>query len=674
MCTAVVSLDARGVLLATALMFAAACATGAPHQGDDVPDVPDAGLGQPDATPDLPDASSPDSSVVEPKSRIVILMIGDGMGPVHVQAASQYAHGAANSLRLQALPVHGEMITASLSGVTDSAAAATAMATGAKTFNGNIGIDRSGSVTPNLVEVAHDSGLSAGVVTTAALPHATPAGFTAHRPSRHGYVEIANDQALLTQPEVMLGGGMQYYAPAGEGSEREDGGLIDPLLAAGYQVVTTSAELAAASPEAGRIVGLFAAEHLDYTVDRAADCTQPTLAEMSLSAIEFLSRDDDGFLLVIEGARIDMASHGNDLERALTETVAFDQAVAAVADWAEERDDVTLLVTADHETGGLQITTSGSAGVLPDVSWQRADHTNARVDLYCAGTGCEPFDGAARDFTWLHAAILARITDDRFAEPAVVLTPDGHLDDMRYKPVEQTVASGFGAGFNQLDAMYLDADRHGLAVGVEGLFERGHNAVVLLVDADFDAGTGFGGMAGALADASGRADAILTGLNLGAPDSAPGFGADFALVAWGGTNPRLEDLNDDTGLRGLVAPVGDPNNLWWYSAATNFGEDVRAGDQALTSTVGEGFEAFIPWTSLFPGSTAGQVPSGARVAVTAILVNDDGGYSSNQALPPFATGADNPGRDVVPLPGVVELVIDSDDDGVADGNQAPTVW
>ena len=146
-----------------------------------------------------------------------------------------------------------------------------------------------------------------------------------------------------------------------------------------------------------------------------------------------------------------------------------------------------------------------------------------------------------------------------------------------------------------------------------------------------------------------------------------------AAVAWGGTNPRLEDLNDDTGLRGLVAPVGDPNNLWWYSAATNFGEKVRAGDLALTPTVGEGFEAFIPWTSLFPGSTAGQVPTGARVAVAAIMVNDDGGYSSNQALPPFAAGADNPGRDVVPLPGVVELAIDSDADGVADGNQAPTV-
>ncbi len=657
----------------------AGCATGIEAQ-DDVPDVADAGVDRPDATVDPsadaaapPADASPSADAAPPidggaaAPPAVVLLIGDGMGPGQLEAASLYRYGEAGALHLQTLPSHGQLLTASLSGTTDSAAASTALATGAKTYNGRIGLDRSGATVTNLVEVAHQHGLAAGVVTTAALPHATPAGFTAHTTSRDLMLDIADQQALTTRPEVMLGGGWQYFAPAGDGSLRTDDGLIAPLEADGYQVITSSVELDAAT--GSRLVGLFAPEHLDYSLDRPPDTTQPTLAEMTVAALDRLSDNPAGFFLVVEGGRIDMASHGNDLARTVGEVLAFDDAVDAVQSWAEGRE-VTILVTADHESGGLHVVTPEPAGTLPEVTWRWGDHTNARVDLYGAGPGAELFAGQLRDPTWVHAAIEARLTDSAVVPPPTVLTADGHLADLRYRAVDQTAATGFGAGFNQLDALYLDADRNGLAIGIEGLFEWDHNAIAILIDVDYGAATGFAQISGAISDASGRVDSIVAALPFQAP-TVTGFGADFALVAFGGADPHLEDLIDDAGLRGLVAPTGDPANLWWYGVATNFGEGVRAGTTPLSPTPGEGFEAIIPWTELYPGS-GGGVPPGATLAIAAVLVNDGGGYASNQALPPFPAGTDNPGSTPVALPGVVRFQVDSDDDGIADGDQAPS--
>ncbi|HUH00340.1 MAG TPA: alkaline phosphatase, partial [Kofleriaceae bacterium] len=453
---------------------------------------PDAGH-DPDAhhvTPP-PDASSPSPDAGSSARRIVILMIGDGMGQGQLAAAGHYANGAAGSLFLESLPVRGHLRTASLSGITDSAASATTMATGYRTFNSRIGQDRDGQPRETLVEAAHRVGLSAGVVTTSSLPHATPAAFTAHHPSRHDYVAIADDQALEIQPAVMLGGGMQFYAPAGDGSVRDDAGLIAPLETAGYRVVTTAAELAATAPSPGaRLVGLFAPEHLTYVADRAADTTEPTLAAMTLAAIAQLDTNPDGFFLLIEGARIDMASHGNDALRAVTETVAFDDAVRAVSQWAAGRDDVTLIVTADHECGGLEVITPYGAGQVPDVAWRWGQHTNTRVAVHGAGPHTEVLDGAVRDHAWVHAVASAVIDARPMIAPPTELVPDGELAELRFLASTQVVATGFGAGFNQLDALRLDADPHGLALGVEGVFQWDTNAVVVLIDTDLGAGTG----------------------------------------------------------------------------------------------------------------------------------------------------------------------------------------
>ncbi|MBS1149498.1 MAG: alkaline phosphatase [Myxococcaceae bacterium] len=618
------------------------------------------------------DAGPGDSGVIDAGSdpAIIILMIGDGMGPGQLEAASLFRHGQPGKLFMQSLPHRGQVLTGSLSGITDSAASATTLSTGERTYNAKVGLDRLGAPAKTLVEQAHELGLRAGVVTTASVSHATPAAFTAHQSDRNQYLQIAEDQARDVRPDVMLGGGTRFFLPAGPGSDRTDLGLLGDLADAGFQVARTRTELDAIVPGAkSKVAGLFAPEHLDYVRDRAAATPQPTLSQMSISALTHLAAADRPFFLMIEGARIDMASHLNDLPRAVDETLAFDDTIRAVTQWAQGRANVTLIVTADHECGGLEVTAAKDAGVLPDVKWRWLEHTNARVSVFGQGPGTQAFDGQLVDQRWLHAAMRARLTAQPFVAPPRLLVPDGHLADLRHSPATQLAVSGYGVGINQLDKLVVDADAHGLAVGIEGLWEWQKNALVLLIDVDFGASTGPASLNGALSDTTGTVDAVLSALSVSAPP-VTGFGADLALVSFGGTDVRIEDLLNGAGLRGLRAPYGLPANLGWLPVAANFGEGVRTTTPVPVKP-GEGYEALIQWSALYP-ALAGKVPANATIAVVAILVNDDGGHTSNQALPPFVAGTANPGRVITALPGVVVFQVDDDGDGVADGNKVPT--
>lgn len=643
--------------LAALFLAATACATGAGA------DAPDSGVG-----PSTPDAAVADPDGLLPAKRsVVILMVGDGMGRPQIEAASLTSTGTTDGLHMQSLPNRGSVRTASLSGITDSAAAATAMASGVKTLNGRIGMDRNAQPVQTLIERAHSAGMAAGIVTTTSLPHATPGAFSAHRATRDDYVNIAADQVRLTQPDVMLGGGTRYFLPAGSGSERDDDGLIQPLVDAGYHIVHDAAALAAFEPAAGtKLFGSFADEHMTYSLDRAADSTEPTLAEMSMAAIRQLDHNDKGFFLVIEGGRIDHAGHGNDLANNVGETLAFDEAIAAVHAWQLASDaDVTLVITADHECGGMTIIAPpAEAGALPSVSWRRDQHTNTRVDVFAAGKGTDTLDGRIVDHTDIHALLAARIDRTAVVDPVLVLTPDGSLSDLRYRVVDQAAETGFGIGYNQLDSLHIDASERGLAIGVEGVFEWSANAMVILVDVDYGSGTGVTAFPGSLSDNDGRVDSILSSLGVDASAHA-GFGADFALVVWGGSDPHLEDLVEDAGLRGL----GQPDDLPWLGAATNFGEGVRASGAPIAAVEAEGFETLIPWQALY--ETA--IPAGATIALAVVLVNDDGGYGSNQALPPFAAGTPNPGRTSYALPGVAVVPIDVDGDALVDNELAPFI-
>lgn len=601
---------------------------------------------------------------------VVIVMIGDGMGPGQLDAASLFRYGETGRLFMQSLPYRGEVRTGGPSGITDSAAAATVMATGQYTWNGRVALDRDAIPVETLVEHAKNRGMAAGVVTTTSIPHATPAGFTAHVIGRGDYTSIADQQARRTKAQVMLGGGTSYFLPAGPGSARTDNGLYDELERSGYAVVGDRVGLEeAVASGSTRLFGAFAPDHMTMVASRAIDTSEPDLPQMAQAALTVLDRDPQGFFLMIEGGRIDHGGHANNLIDVVHETLAFDDTIALVTEWARARGNVTVLVTADHETGGLEVVTPRPAGEYPDVRWRWGNHTNTRVKIFGDGVGAEVVDGAVVDQRWIHAVGVSRMDGEALVVPGREPIPDGELGDLRHRAAVQEVAtSGYGDGFNQLDAMWVDANPRGLFVGIEGLFEWDQNAVELWIDVDFGASTGMAGLKDALTDTTGVADAVLAASNVSAPAGSLGFGVDMAIVAVGGADPHVEDLIETGGMRGMREPFGTPEDLGWRRTALNFGA-VRVRGSAMARVPGQGMEAFVPWYELYPDG----VPVGARVGLAAVLVNSDGGHTSNQALPSFPAETANPGRNVTPLPGVVLYELDANRDGVVDGDVPPTI-
>lgn len=578
----------------------------------------------------------------------VILMIGDGMGFEHVRGGGLYAHGAAGSLVMEGLPVQGSLRTASLSGLTDSAASATVMATGRKTWNGVLGLDAEGVAAPDLADRARALGLAVGIVTSDSLVGATPGAFTVDVSSRAANEEMVAALAAAP-PDLMLGGGALD--------------LAGPLAEAGVQVVT---DLSLADPADLPLAGLFAEDQLPYVADGVDGV--PSLAALTQGALDLLSPDAQGFFLVVEGARIDHASHARDVARALPEVAAFDQAVDAVRAWAEAHPErpVTLVVTADHECGGLSLDEgTAAAGSVPEADWLWGDHTNADVPVFAQGPYTEALAATRLDNAWVHAVLAAALDQAEAVEaPEAQRLVDGALDDLGEAVSTQAHESSFGPGYNQLDRLYLDADTDGLWIGVAGVVDSQANALVVLLDLDYGAGTGLGGDVLDLDDPEGELDGVLSALPVAA--GLDGLGFDAAVATLRGTYLKLGDLREQAGLRGFVDPWGSPDDLWWLDAAVNYdGGNMAlhgdpAPDAALVGATEGGTELWVPWWALFPD---GHEAAGRDLAVTVLLATGDGQRLSNQALPPLAS-ADEPA-------GTLEIsavaVLSLDGEGVAVG-------
>jgi alkaline phosphatase len=266
------------------------------------------------------------------------------MGFEQIRAAGIYANGVDGTLSFEAFPHQAELTTYSASSsITDSAAAMTAIATGFKVNNGVISIayPGDGSELETLLEYFRDIGKSTGLVTTTYITHATPACFGAHEANRASLLEIATDYLNQTRPNVLFGGG-------------DNGISISSAEHAGYTVVTDRAEMQSLDPDNITMVsGQFGNTHLPYEYDGLGSL--PHLSEMTLKALEILGNNPDGFFLMVEGGRIDHAGHANDTVRNVIETVEFSNAVEVAVDWAQEHLDTLIIVTADHETGGLTV-------------------------------------------------------------------------------------------------------------------------------------------------------------------------------------------------------------------------------------------------------------------------------------------------------------------------------
>jgi len=296
----------------------------------------------------------------------IIFFIGDGMGFEQVKAAGIYKNGTPGTLCFESFPYQAEVTTYSAnSSVTDSAAAGTALATGHKVNNSvvSMAIPGDSSELQTLLEYAQNQNKSVGLVTTTYIAHATPACFAAHETSRSNYSQIINDYLTQTTPNILFGGAA----------------YIDETDAntAGYTVVTNLAEMLSLDTNSvSYISGQFAGE-IPYEYDGVGSL--PTLAEMTETALDILCNDPNGFFVMVEGGKIDWAGHSNHIQRNVFETIGFANSVQKAINWASSRKDTLILVTADHETGGLLVAANNGQGQFPDVTWSTTGHTDANV-------------------------------------------------------------------------------------------------------------------------------------------------------------------------------------------------------------------------------------------------------------------------------------------------------
>ncbi len=310
----------------------------------------------------------------------VILMIGDGMGVAHVYAA-MVANGG--RLWLSNCPVSGFSETWSASSlITDSAAGGTALATGHKTNNGVIGMDASLRPVKTILECAEEEGLSTGMVVTCKVSHATPASFIAHVKSRGMYEEIAA-QYLDTDIDVFIGGGL------GEFVHRKDGrNLVADLKKKGYQVITRPDSLQYAD-RTRKLAGLVDDGHLPPWALGRGDY----LPEATELALEMLSRNPKGFFLMVEGSQIDWAGHNNHTPYLVTEMLDFDKAVGKALEFAARDKHTLVIITADHETGGLSINGGDRSADSVVTRYTSTHHTAVMVPVFAFGPGACALSG-----------------------------------------------------------------------------------------------------------------------------------------------------------------------------------------------------------------------------------------------------------------------------------------
>jgi alkaline phosphatase len=319
--------------------------------------------------------------------RNIIFLIGDGMGNSISSAARIRKGGLTGFLRLDEMPVIGLVRTSSANDlVTDSAAAGTALAGGVKTNNKCVSMTPDGKKVQSILEAAMARGMAGGLVVTSSVTDATPACFGTHALGRWLESRIAAG-LLENKIDLIFGGGYALFIPnSREGSLRDDErDLIREAEEAGYAVCRTREKMAAAP--AGKVLGLFADE------DMTTEPPEPSLSEMASEALRRLGRGKNGFFLMVEGSLIDSRAHDNLIEETLDQTLKFDEAVGVALDFAKKDGHTLVVVTADHETGGLSINGGTLDGKILDVVWGRDDHNAATVSLFAFGPDAEIFGG-----------------------------------------------------------------------------------------------------------------------------------------------------------------------------------------------------------------------------------------------------------------------------------------
>ena len=279
--------------------------------------------------------------------RFIFFFIGDGMGYPQVKATESYLESRGDSLVMTLFPVHGEVTTHSLdSGATDSAAAATALATGYKASSGVLSMNpESGETYKTVAQFARDSGMRVGILTTVAINDATPAAFYSHQPSRLLRYQIGLD-LVRSEFDLFAGWGMASR----RGTDGESPDILEIAHKTGYHVVREIGKLSSANQHGKKVLALLP---IPFAIDRGKE--EVSLVRLTEEAVDFLT-NPGGFFLMVEGGKIDWACHTNDPGSTVFEMRAFDEAVAVAAAFSEQYPEETLIVvTGDHETGGMSL-------------------------------------------------------------------------------------------------------------------------------------------------------------------------------------------------------------------------------------------------------------------------------------------------------------------------------
>lgn len=385
-------------------------------------------------------------------ARNVILFVGDGMGTSHRDAVRYVTVGSGGALAMDDMPYAGMSRTSPEDPeafVTDSAAGGTAIASGVKTFNGAVGVDADENAVPTVLERARQADKATGLVTDSQVTDATPASFGAHVPDRSDQSEIARQFLEESQPDVILGGGEDYWFPEGnpgahpdspeedpeEKSEGTEGDLVRQAQDQGYEYVTDAAGLRAATGP--KLLGLFANQEMfQQNPEGEGDVFDPPvpLTEMTTKAIETLSRDPEGFFLMVEEEAIDEMAHQGNARLTIEAGQKLDEAVAVGKAFAESNPDTLVIVTADHETASMALEDVNEVQSDPDypnesgegrsaedgpfpvagsdgeflVDWTTTNHTAEDVPVTAMGPGGEDLVGVY-DNTHIHDAMLGAL-------------------------------------------------------------------------------------------------------------------------------------------------------------------------------------------------------------------------------------------------------------------------
>jgi alkaline phosphatase len=317
---------------------------------------------------------------IKDKPLNLIIFIGDGMGTSQVYAAMTTS---GYSMTFPYFPVTGFSITYSLNSyITDSAAGGTALSTGEKTNNGMLAMRPDSTEIQTIMELAKKKGLSTGIISTSSVTHATPASFIAHVGSRGDYEDIAKFYMNGTA-DVFIGGGKKSF------TERKDkANLAEELKKKGYDVVYNMDDMKKST--SGHLAGLMADEHMPYIINGRDTAF---LADATSKAIQILSQNKKGFVLMVEGSEIDFGGHANNLDMVITETLDMDRAVRRAYNFARSGNKTLVVVTADHETGGLTLTGGDVKLKKTEGDFAYGEHSAVMVPVFAFGPGAINFTG-----------------------------------------------------------------------------------------------------------------------------------------------------------------------------------------------------------------------------------------------------------------------------------------